>query len=251
MVAEGEGVAPRVWSRSLSKRVETLAHSIRTLIGDGLRTEIADNEHAQAASRLREIFQIVSAAVRNGHAALGGIMATECRSALLSAGLVLQRTAPSSRRAREEMQRTASLILVTIFSDVAVTNHSLVSAAQARVERWLDTSWCSGVDGAEGADGADGAEDGSPADSGTASRAEALAEETLRDLSLAYFVRVATKARGDVLAAAAAAQGAPPPVVPMSSAQLLEHEPTQGIIDAADAELGQQARRRPLTITPL
>jgi len=37
----------------------------------------------------------------------------------------------------------------------------------------------------------------------------------------------------------------------MSSAQLLEHEPTQGIIDAADAELGQQARRRPLTITPL
>jgi hypothetical protein len=234
--------APRVWSRSLSKRVETLARSVRMLIGDGLRPEIADNEHAQAAVRLREIFQIVSAAVRNGHAALGGIMAAECRSSLLTAGLVLQRTAPSSRRAREEMQRTASLILVTLFSDAVVSDSSLVSAAHTRVERWLDASWCAEVDGTDA-----GGEDGSPADCGTASRTVALADETLRDLSLAYFVRVATKTRGDVLAAAATAQGVRPPVSGMSTTQLLEHEPIQGIIDAADAELGQQVRRRPLT----
>ena len=101
--AEGEPAlrAPRAWSLSLSKRVDALACTVGELVGDGLRCEIADNEHAQAALRLREIFQIVSAAVRNGHAALGRILAPKSRAALLSAGLVLQRTAPSSRRSRE------------------------------------------------------------------------------------------------------------------------------------------------------
>lgn len=229
--------APRVWNRSLSKRVAVLACSVRTLIGDGLKPDIADNEHAQAALRLREIFQIVSAAVRNGHAALGGIMAAECRASLLSAGLVLQRTAPSSRRAREEMQRTASLILVTLFSDVAVSDNSLVCAAQTRVDHWLDVSWCSEIDGTGG-----GGEEGTPADCGTASCTESLADEALRDLSFAYFVRVATETRGGVLTAAAQERGLPP-VTGMTATQLLDHEPTQGIVDAADAELGQQVFR--------
>lgn len=227
--------APQAWNRSLSKRVAGLATSIHSLVGDGLRPDIADNEHAQVVSRLREVFQIVTAAVRNGHAALGGIMTVECRSSLLAAGLVLHRTAPSSRRAREELLRTASLILVTIFSDVAVDDPSRVVEAQGRVKRWLDASWSD----------EDAREDvknprGTPADSGIASRAEVLTEETLRDLSLAYFVRVATKARGDILTASL--QRAPPTMDMMSTIQLLEHEPTQGVVDAADAELGQQVR---------
>lgn len=226
--------SPSAWNRALSRRVTNLACTIRALVGDGLKPEIADNEHAQAVERLREIYQIVAAAVQNGHALFGGIVEADCRDALLSTGLVLHRTAPSSRRAREEMQHTASLVLITLFADAATRGPALIGAAHERVERWLDASWHADLEG-EG-----NANNGSPADCGLASCGNVPTVETLRNLSFAYYVRVGTTTRGGMLAAAAQAQRPPTPT--QTAAQLLDHEPTQGIIDAADAELGQQAR---------
>ena len=203
----------------------------RGLVGDGSVCEIPETEHERLANQLRVAYHALSDP-KNPFT-----LDLRERSSLLATGLVLHRVAPSSKRSRDELATTAALVFATLFADQRVDAASAERSTRV-VGVWLDASWRGILD-------ADEAEAGADADAAEIAQAlcgGSLTRDAIAMASFAYWSSSALRIRKSAFECATVVLEAPQ--VPHET--LVADPHARAIVSAADAELGQQARRCPL-----
>lgn len=215
-------------------RIDEHARSIARLVrvSDGsTHVDLPDHEHAQMLHHLRSIFQIA----RRGSA--GDLITETTRARLLSSGIELARMAVSSRSLRDEFVRSSMLLFFTLGCDIRVPAERATEAAES-VRCWLDAPWRDAITRGPALD---------EGDMGQrlmfAARRRGITEAALRVEALSYFACAGERLQSLVLEALPA--DAEIDERPLK--RVIADPVACSLVEAADADLGQQVRLSPLT----
>ena len=225
-----------------SRRVQISqrAHEIFALLGDEKRrnaetNDIPDHEHARALQLLRDIFVLARPGATNS-ALSGRLISDDSRSLLLSVAMTLDRMAPSSRSMREELLRSTMLFVCVIFSDMNITA-AHAAEASARSHTWLDEAWETHLFVPSPQEIA---ADATLCDAiGRGARRRGVVETAMRVESHAYIASAQCQLERSVF------DGLQPAISleERSLRQLMNDPVAQSLVEAADADLGQQVFR--------
>ena len=245
MANEADESDPR--TREVASRVARLVDVALHLSDTTTSGSLADSEHARMVEALREVYQLIVSvsvsSVRRGGEVVN-VMPTRSAVSLVTIALRLYRMAPTMHRVRNEVVGTAALAFVALHAVASVAPQSSRSLdAVERSDRWLEATWCGMLDANRATDDGDADAADRCHDFGTATNEHHRMDgQRLKDLAFGYLTCATLATRRSVLPRLAPAQ-----IARLSTAEVLIDETTRTIVEAADAELGQQVRLSPPT----